>query len=1000
MNKKCKTLLISLSVVTVLGLAVGGTYAYFNYTSSSNAVGIVTNINDETVVEVASFKELFACTKAEFYDDKSIVSSDDSRKIVKLTDDITLTDELYITADVHIDLNGHTLNLNGNALTFKHGYAGVFAVYDGVMETGDGGYLCVDMENATFETYSVNVTENGVSVNLDEHLEIVNLDAKYTAYGAFYYAVNTISSSLNERVAFLDYKSVKDDGFTFSDNKFIFNKNCSVATEKESCAFIYKDIDFKYNYLSSDIVISYVSSNEDVLSNYGNYTAPSTMEDVTLAINVSSEKLSIDETVEIPLHVVNLSDEATKNAVGEALIKEYLEPYYRGKSLGDIFDDYYYYFPNATSLPTEAFDGLITYSYATTNLTDDAVETNSKVNGNAYSFNPNEDCFHLLVTVNGQVSPLKLNMYSTSLNDYKTVAWLMINELYGGSIVFDATVPKKDLYTYEEIRVNPSTKDFVDDFHITGVSYKLKEDSEVLSHYTLENDALYLIEDAPIMIKTPYVTMTLNYINEDNEPESVSVDLFVQYLDVSGDSLSNYIPYYSAYDPLVVTSLTSSFAMPFAYGKGAPYNCFDFVTDYDKLQTTFDGVEVSYYEYDKFGMPESLTVSLYYNGAERLVFDKYTENKSFTKQLDAYLSANSLKLSDIAKYEDAKYVIEIDTKKVTKDDVDVLLIYNYKFVNTGDWSKYLYIYNNEGYQTEITVSEFSVSGGLYFDETGASGDENAIYDENFFVWIYNNYKPSGDDITTADVGDLIIPLAWLGQEREMNVETDSSLNAVNDFYGIGNLNKVSKINLSGKTVSNLAIQGISTLKSLTELKLVGCNLTDVYYFRYLTSVKSLDISNNSVSYFDSLVFIASLEEVYLYDNHSDNKYYGSKGICNSQAFVDLMRNGTSVYNTVSNGVPMLYAESDSIDDYKRLKQIAYQDKLSKNVSIELLYSDFSTATTDYKLSSSGTLTWGYAGDANDPARAEGTTVYTAEYFYVKYEFSGYTLTVKYYVERY
>ena len=119
-----------------------------------------------------------------------------------------------------------------------------------------------------------------------------------------------------------------------------------------------------------------------------------------------------------------------------------------------------------------------------------------------------------------------------------------------------------------------------------------------------------------------------------------------------------------------------------------------------------------------------------------------------------------------------------------------------------------------------------------------------------------------------------------------------------------------------------------------------------------------------------------------------------------------MRHGSAVYNTVSNNIPVLYAESNSIDDYRRLKSICYQDKLKLNEDISALYKPFASlgkhitnvtgdarpGNNPFGLQTSGELSWSHEEDK---------TAETATYFYVKLTYStGYILTVKYYVDRY
>jgi hypothetical protein len=162
----------------------------------------------------------------------------------------------------------------------------------------------------------------------------------------------------------------------------------------------------------------------------------------------------------------------------------------------------------------------------------------------------------------------------------------------------------------------------------------------------------------------------------------------------------------------------------------------------------------------------------------------------------------------------------------------------------------------------------------------------------------------------------------------------------------------------------------------------------------MTSVKFLDVSNNSINDFNGLMNMTNLEEVYLYGNNTSDALNGSNGILNYQTYYDLLRNGVGVYNLVSEGVAQLFADSDEPNDYIRLKSIILQDKLSDDVSIETLYAPFSGLNySAFGLDNQyGTITWGYES---------GKTVYTATYITLTYTFSGNnTLVVKFYVERY
>ena len=258
---------------------------------------------------------------------------------------------------------------------------------------------------------------------------------------------------------------------------------------------------------------------------------------------------------------------------------------------------------------------------------------------------------------------------------------------------------------------------------------------------------------------------------------------------------------------------------------------------------------------------------------------------------------------------------------------------------------------------------------------------------------------------------------------------------------------VSAVNLSGKTLTSSQLESISNMERVLDLNISNCGVTDASAIFSMNSIKALNIYNNQIKSFDGITNMSSLEVVYLYSQTNvDTSNYGSQGICNYQTFYDLLRNGTQVYNYVSNGVPIIFADNNDVNDYKRLKSITYQDRLKKGIDITMLYSSSNYGKLDnLKPGNLGLVnntdtvfTWGYEGDTNegtkymeadvvvgnsitgtyyelidgeykvttdtsfalDKVYYEQITKYNARYFYAKHVYSGNILLVKYYVERY
>jgi hypothetical protein len=1005
--KHIKKIILFVTIATILILTVSvAVFAYLN-TKSTKEVTASTDISSENVIEIASFDDLFTYSKASAYNDDNEVSSSSSRNILKLTSNIDLAFDLEVTADVHLNLNAKTLNLNEHTLKFRHGYAGCFSIYGGIINTGTsgGGKITVDLSNASFVTNNVTYYNNVTVTEESACIDVLNIDSKYTSYQALRYVSNAISSDINQSVEVANYTQVSDSSYELTQDKFIVSKtSCSYnSNSSDVCSYVYKDLDLPMHYLSTDVDITYTSSNTDYLSNYGKVTLPTTEADVNLTVSINHSSWNSAVSCTFKLHVVNLSNSTVKNNVANNVILDLISGYYVADTLvltEKLSISNYYNFDHAIQLPLSLFDGNITYSYSMTDYDNQEVTTTSHTDNNYYVLEPNQNCFHLLININSSTT-MNLNMYSTYVSDYETIARLLINSMYGGSIVYDSSVAQLELYKISDLSTVLSSNiyAYISQYNITAISYALKESSEATTYYTCSNNILTLKDGAEVPpVKTSYMTISFTF-GSGGDATVVDIDVYIDYLAESGDTLAGFLRYYNVYDPIIPEELFDYFEMPFDYYAAAPYTCYDVSYSFTKETTTGYDENFNYYTYT-LGIPNCLDIILYYNGAERYTFT--TSTTSLTNQLDSYMSANNLTLSDIASYGDAKYIFRLDVQNALTYNLDVILIYNYKFNESSDWSTYSYTVSDNGtsttYLTELNISTFQIKGGLFYNASSTA--TNAVQDKYFFTWIYNNFNPNEDSISYSNVdSSSFIPIDWLSLDVALDVTTDSSLANVTNYAGIGNLTRVTKVNLSGVELSPSVVSSIASMTSVIYLDLSGCSISDITDICEMNTLKTLDVSNNSISYFYNLVYLENLIDVYVYGNQTSSKIYGSLGILNFQTYNDLIRNGISVYNQVSNDIGVLYADSDDYNDYVRIKSIIYQDKLSTNESITSLYSaykdfTYSTFGLDNK---NGKMSWGYQTVDHD-----GNTYdeHTATYFYCNYVFSGYTLTVKYYVDRY
>ena len=1002
MKRINKKIIAIIAITTILILAASGAvFAYLN-SLSSQAVTATTNITSDKVIEIASFDDLVNYSKASEYNDDDAVSEVSNRTILKLTSNIDLIDDVEITADVHLNLNAKTLNLNEHTLTFRHGYAGCFSIYGGIINTGEsgGGKVTVDLPSAGFVTSSVTYYNNTTTTTEAAVIDVLNIDSKYTAYNALYYVSDSIGSDLNNKLEKATYTEVSDSNYTISQDKFITTKyDCIFNSDTdEVCSFVYKDLDLPMHYLSTDIEITYESSNTAIISNIGKVTLPSTEEDVNLTVSVNHSSWDSAISCVFKLHVVNLNNSTVKNNVAKQLILDLLHDYYKEETLyvnANLSITNYYEFANSVQLPLNAFDNNITYSYSMTDANSNTVSTTSYINNDIYVLEPNDECYHLVININDSID-LTLNMYSLYVGDYETVARLILNKLYGGSITYDSSQPSVTLYKYSDLAANldSTTLGYATQYGLTSITYALKASSLVETYYNYDNYVLTVKDGQTPVAKASYLTTTFTF-GTGVDAVSVDIDVYVNYLAESGDTVAGFLPYYNQYDPMVEEELENSFEMPFSFGTGAPYVVYDVANTFSSSDVTIDEDTVTCYTYT-LGRPSSLEIVLYYNGSERYTF---TSN-ALTTELDTYLSNNSLTLPTIAGYGDAKYIFRISAQDATTENVPMLLLYNYKFSTGVDWSTYSYTKDDNTYYTELTTSRFTVCGGLFYNDSSSS--TNAVQNNYFFKWIYDNFNPNGSTISVDNINaSSFIPKNWLSKDVALDVSQDSTLSSVTNFAGIGNLTSITKVNLSGKTLDASLLTAISSMQSVTYLDLSNCGISDITSICTMDTVKTLDVSNNSIDNFNGLINMKALEEVYVYSNNAttNNPIVGSLGITNFQTYNDLIKDGITVYNQVSNNVPVIYSDSDNYDDYAKIKSIVTQKMLSKNISITSLYSYFDDLDdSSFSLyNTGGTFTWGY-----QTTDADGNTYteFTATYFYCNYVFNNYTLTVKFYVDRY
>lgn len=1037
-------LIVLLSLVAVAALTVGVTFAYFQNTKNQDYTITTAIEGTDYVVTVSDFGDLYTASQSEYYNDINEVSTvttstttdDDgnetttttytyiNRKVVALGADITLTNDLRVTADIHINLNGNTLYLNGHTLTIQHAYEGAFAIYSTATNNGsivatNGGSIVIDTPNASVLIDSTVTVADGL-------ITVLSADFNYTAYSALYMVGEALSSDLEKRP---ERKTYSKD-MTFTNTDFVSEKTYSSTTDVHVFVAVGCDLDLPTHYLSTDYTITYKSGNTNYLSNLGNALSAG---DTTLTATVSNSDGTKTASVNFPVHVVNpKADDYDGDGIAQTLIESYLAEYYNET-------DSQYEFENAIQLPTKDTDlGITINSFTLDDGDDDTTDTTVETDGDQDGFitlEPlnNHKTLTVSVTANGTTDTFTLKIYSTYIPSDEAIARLILTKLYGGAVVYDYTKEegKNTLTTVSDCTDNNSDSyneeiaTLINSYNVTGISYAITGESDAKNYYTIKHTEAteatdtteataesYALNLASTSTTPPYSTESVTCTVKFGSGKSSTVTLKILYV-AEGGGASGYLQYYNTYNTQVVSPTSTSFIMPFA--TDGIYTVYDFAYNYEttteytltsdivinssKTYYTRSGDEGSYTYtavtetdvgnigtyYEKYTYyvdddnnsetatntslsmkaPEAISLTLAKNvvedngnitSYEKINTFAYDGTNTMTTLFDNWLGESSL-----SAYSSASWIITIDQSKLDFDDVDMLLLYNYKIGSSATtWSAY--VDSNSTKYTSSTVTPFTLRGGVYF----VSSDDNneVVKDEKLFSWMRTKYIGSGSEVTFIENSILETP-----QTIDVTSTTDtvdSMLSGVSDWTGIENLTGLTEANFSGINWTE-KYASLVNMQSLQKLVLQNCNLTEDQLsklfqsgtYKSFPNLRELDVSNsvtatysntNSIASFDWITEtnFPALERVYIYGNTFTNGYQGSEGMSNYQTFEDLTSlYGVTVYNTTNAAnVPVSFENADENSDYARLKALTYQRIIASDTDITTIYAPFAELTTE------------------------------------------------------
>ena len=1006
---KRKSILIALIIAAVLLLGTAiGTLAYFTrHRESEPGLNIAP---DGTTVTVSSFEELFRASQAAAYNDGAAVApaTSPSRVTLRFASDIRLEADLTVTADVNLDLNGHDLLTGGHTLAFRHTYHGAFVMAGGrvILSAGGDGAVTAETPNAAvlFDGISVGTLSGDgtfTAATADAHLRVISASPAYIAYHFF----GMVAAAVADDVTLLTSPAgAPEDAPTSFTSSLYWRvaKAACVAHGTEPCTYLFSDADLPRHYLGyGEASISYATA-AGVLDATGRLSGTGD-ETLTATVTVGDSTY----TCSFALHAPDISTAAAQATVAADMAARYLGRFYVGTVAdgdGTVTVDKYVlnrdvYLPaRFASLP------LVKLSYA--GYTAEGTSTFPRADqataptDDTVLFIPTTDTAVLEVTVSsGEGAALGTASYpmtsdnTVTVRSAVTVANDLLRKWYGTEISVSANGDGS--YTY-------SGPDSADSFAgylplygmayyttynggayaaaypgVESIRYSVVYGNTGAEYYAVTDAGDDLWQRLSVATGKPEEDAGRVYLNAElrvtygGATSDVTLQIPIDCrLRGGGTGISRFLPYYSVLNRTVADETggytLSSFYLPFNFQRDLPLYCYAFTVDgadetvmqtlrsmlgltlidADGNETALDGVIDTVTVTDDSGASETYRIL------------------SFAASLEAAANADACRAN--AASGRARYRITIRTDAVPPTNTPVRLVYQYKMAYTAD-----------SFTTYNSFSEFTIPGVLHH---GAE-----IADENFFIWLYNSFRTSGDAITSAD--GALIRTDWLTRNVPLDFpgSTDTYLRAVTDFTGIRYMTGTQSVNLTGAAVSDGVIREIASMRSLLTLDLTSCGIvltaTDVSPFgawyaegSALTNLTTLRLGGNRIYSFVWLETFCtevatSLTDLYVSGNvpeagvakSADNVFYGSAGLSNYDTYQALQNIGIRVYSGGGTDTPALFADSRSSSQvYLALRNLEYQNTLPSGVDIGSVYAGFSTSPGDYGISTTSITNGDYS----------------------------------------
>ncbi len=892
MKAKTKTMLLIISAILLFGVFAVSMYAFFTSDSYKSLSGQVSGSDKATnAIEVSSFHDLWKYSvggttftsgettyiKGKDNDDEK-TSDVANRLVLKFTDDIELASDISFHSDIHLDLNGKTLYLNGYELIISHTYNGNTIISNGGVvvdesltddeqtagKTAKTGMIYFDIPYSKYYLNGVtfhyrDATKTATATDFYQDVSANTNIIAYHAMKEVAKKIVNITDTLPGNLSYAEIIAMTDT--TFDADLFLSAKFCYAGMDsetEEACAFVCSDLDLAENVKGyRDITVEYESSNTAVLSDLGNITASaSDIEDVNLTVTVKKDGAAIGTAV-LPLHIVDTTSSSQMLITGKSLLSSYMIKFYKNISETET-PSYSYVIARSMQLPYSLTlgGGTVAFAYKGYDSSNKEVANvfSHEDGADVYTLEPSSAMTKITATVTANDDDSEAMDFAVQASDAGLVrtdasyAQDFITENYGGQVKIKATeilnADKSVSYTFDSATLY-SPENGNANAKVKSVKYSLINDTNSL--YVLSGDGSALSGNENITLSVAQGKNPLDYVQTvqldclfeiEGLDEAVDLQIPVQTVLSDGTNVSAFLQYYNLYEQMFFTNTgcytVTTFEMPFSSGNTTS----DFVVCYDMLQYEMatDGTRTKVWN-----AITGVDVYLYCNGTKT----KLTPARNASGYNSYVTALNQLSVRDIADYSDAKWIFEITKENLTSVNQTFEFVYNYVALGSTDLTSFIVFEDSSGGESKPMTTEFTIPGILR--NTG-SGD-GYVSDTNLYNVIGNVF---GGDSFAKDNTYIYTDLLKQNLSIDINDTTavtvgDSSttisalLQATTDFTGLKYLVGTTYLDLSGIDLSQIDRNGtassgdiyktnlsaIASMTSLETLILMNCNLGEV-----------------------------------------------------------------------------------------------------------------------------------------------------------------------------